>query len=41
VGDGLYLRDDTPLHSALHEACHYGEKGSDPNGTYLILLRQI
>ena len=19
----LYLRDDTPLHSALHEACHY------------------
>lgn len=23
VGDGLYLRDDTPLHSALHEACHY------------------
>jgi hypothetical protein len=23
VGDGLYLRDDTPLHSALHDACHY------------------
>jgi hypothetical protein len=23
VGNGLYLRDDTPLHSALHEACHY------------------
>ena len=23
VGDSLYLRDDTPLHSALHEACHY------------------
>lgn len=23
VGTGLYLRDDTPLHSALHEACHY------------------
>jgi hypothetical protein len=23
VSDGLYLRDDTPLHSALHEACHY------------------
>ncbi len=23
VGDGLYLRDDTPLHSALHEACHW------------------
>lgn len=23
VGAGLYLRDDTPLHSALHEACHY------------------
>lgn len=23
VGNRLYLRDDTPLHSALHEACHY------------------
>jgi hypothetical protein len=23
VGDRLYLRDDTPLHSALHEASHY------------------
>lgn len=23
IGDRLYLRDDTPLHSALHEACHY------------------
>jgi len=23
VGNILYLRDDTPLHSALHEACHY------------------
>jgi hypothetical protein len=23
VGSGLYLRDDTPLHSALHEASHY------------------
>ena len=23
VGDTLYLRDDTPLHSALHEGCHY------------------
>lgn len=23
VGSGLYLRDDTPLHSALHEACHW------------------
>jgi hypothetical protein len=23
VGNGLYLRVDTPLHSALHEACHY------------------
>jgi hypothetical protein len=23
VGDGLHLRDDTPVHSALHEACHY------------------
>ncbi len=23
IGDGLYVRDETPLHSALHEACHY------------------
>ena len=23
IGDRLYLRDDTPVHSALHEACHY------------------
>jgi len=23
VGDMLYVRDDTPVHSALHEACHY------------------
>lgn len=23
IGDTLVLRDDTPLHSALHEACHY------------------
>ncbi|WP_295883412.1 hypothetical protein [uncultured Thiohalocapsa sp.] len=23
IGDGLYVREDTPLHSALHEACHY------------------
>ena len=23
IGDTLYIRDDTPLHSALHEACHY------------------
>ncbi len=23
VGNRLYLRTDTPLHSALHEACHY------------------
>lgn len=23
VADGLYVRADTPLHSALHEACHY------------------
>jgi len=23
VGDVLYIRDDTPVHSALHEACHY------------------
>jgi hypothetical protein len=23
AGDVLYLRNDTPVHSALHEACHY------------------
>lgn len=23
IGPVLYLRHDTPLHSALHEACHY------------------
>ncbi len=23
VGDRLLLRDDTPVHSALHEACHF------------------
>ena len=23
IGNTLYLRTDTPLHSALHEACHY------------------
>jgi hypothetical protein len=23
IDDTLYLRADTPLHSALHEACHY------------------
>jgi len=23
LGDCLYLRDDTPLHSVLHEACHF------------------
>jgi hypothetical protein len=23
VGNSLYWRDDTPVHSALHEACHY------------------
>jgi hypothetical protein len=23
IGDVLYLRPDTPLHSALHEAAHY------------------
>jgi hypothetical protein len=23
IGNILYLRGDTPLHSALHEACHY------------------
>ena len=23
IGNTLYLRNDTPVHSALHEACHY------------------
>ncbi len=23
IADKLYLRDDTPIHSALHESCHY------------------
>ena len=23
IGNTLYVRDDTPLHSALHEACHF------------------
>jgi hypothetical protein len=23
IGDRLFVREDTPLHSALHEACHY------------------
>ncbi|MES2682348.1 MAG: hypothetical protein V4650_02425 [Pseudomonadota bacterium] len=23
IGNGLYVRDDTPVHSALHEACHW------------------
>ena len=23
IGDHLFVRDDTPVHSALHEACHY------------------
>ena len=23
IGDTLYLRRDTPVHSALHEACHF------------------
>lgn len=23
IGQVLYVREDTPLHSALHEACHY------------------
>jgi len=23
IGNVLYVRDDTPLHSLLHEACHY------------------
>mgnify|MGYP001035257364 CR=1 FL=1 len=23
IGDTLYIRSDTPVHSALHESCHY------------------
>lgn len=23
IGDRLFVREDTPLHSALHEACHF------------------
>ncbi len=23
IKNSLYIRDDTPIHSALHEACHY------------------
>ena len=23
IGDTLYIRNNTPVHSALHEACHY------------------
>lgn len=23
IGSNLYIRQDTPLHSALHETCHY------------------
>ncbi|MDB5988050.1 MAG: hypothetical protein JWR16_3103 [Nevskia sp.] len=23
IGNRLYVRDDTPVHSALHEACHF------------------
>ena len=23
IGDTLYVRNDTPVHSALHESCHY------------------
>ena len=23
IGDALYISDDTPVHSALHESCHY------------------
>ena len=23
VGNALYIRNDTPVHSALHESCHY------------------
>jgi hypothetical protein len=23
IADTLFIRNDTPVHSALHEACHY------------------
>jgi hypothetical protein len=29
IGDQLFVRDDTPVHSALHEACHYICMGAD------------
>jgi hypothetical protein len=42
VGHTLYVRPDTPLHSALHEACHYicmdptrrGTLDTDAGGDY-------
>ena len=32
VGDRLYLRPDTPVHSALHEACHWLCMDADRRG---------
>lgn len=42
VGDTLYVRQDTPVHSALHEGCHWicmddtrrGELHTDAGGDY-------
>ena len=33
IGNRLYLRADTPLHSILHEACHYICMDSDRRAT--------
>lgn len=37
IGNSLYIRNDTPVHSALHEACHYicmdGERRENLNTT--------
>jgi len=43
IGNTLYIRNDTPVHSALHEACHYicmdkqrrGALNTDAGGTAL------
>lgn len=43
IGQTLYLRPDTPVHSALHEACHYicmdntrrSQLHTDAGGDYL------
>jgi hypothetical protein len=32
IGSSLYLRRDTPVHSALHEACHYVCMSADRRG---------